>query len=511
MAQYWCGYSDGTITPKYSAINELYLYLKEGHYAPGLNVHAEGNDIDYKELFNFLPVDRPKKVIENVTDSTIDLPQDGLYNLAFVNCSFDNLSLLDIKTNNDYTFSDCKIDKLKFIGCQGIHNLIIENGCIISDLEISNVISIETIEIKLSSIIRTSISTKIDLNDFLELKTIRDSIQYLIVLDSTLEFFKISRINIINQIYLSLVKDSEIIIDNSTLHCGKSILHRLNNSVVKFSSSIFNESIQILEAGNSSRDSKLILDLCSMLGETSFINLSKLANSGLNINIYETIFKEFVTFDENYIFYLQIEGTHFQNNFFLPKRFVSIFNILLNERHYISTPKNNGNSIINSVHSSVWVLLKHQAIQKNDIISALKYKRYEMNSYEKEIKKDGTNYDRIVLWLNRVSNSHGLNWGKGVGFTFIVLSISFPIYFWASCDLSLNSSYKPIFYYKEFWLEAVQFLWLPSGMGNFSKYVKSDISILSSVSLIVSFLIGKILIGYGIFQTISAFRKHGKI
>ena len=61
---------------------------------------------------------------------------------------------------------------------------------------------------------------------------------------------------------------------------------------------------------------------------------------------------------------------------------------------------------------------------------------------------------------------------------------------------------------KDFWPDAFEFLWLPQGI----KKLSDSTANLSwfTIPIVAFFIIGKILIAYGVFQTVSAFRKHGK-
>lgn len=112
--------------------------------------------------------------------------------------------------------------------------------------------------------------------------------------------------------------------------------------------------------------------------------------------------------------------------------------------------------------------------------------------------------DLLSLWLNKYSNNFGISWKRGVCFTITVWVIFFSIFVmlrdgWGCHFIWADSNYLN---------EAVSYLWLPSGL---DKLVLSDSScFISNWFRILIFILGKILIGYGIYQTISAFRKFGK-
>lgn len=167
---------------------------------------------------------------------------------------------------------------------------------------------------------------------------------------------------------------------------------------------------------------------------------------------------------------------------------------------------------------------KHVSIQQHNTISAMRYKAREMELYKQELQKDMKAYllhifrprsssdtrtsdilfksgEWILLTLNRISNSYGLSWMRGICFTIASWFIFFTltiiaeggpmnqiIWFLDSCRLEQSLDY--------FWLFSLT-NGLPDGP--------------LTIQILLPFLLGKIFIGYGIYQTISAFRKHGKL
>jgi hypothetical protein len=165
----------------------------------------------------------------------------------------------------------------------------------------------------------------------------------------------------------------------------------------------------------------------------------------------------------------------------------------------------------------VFKQLKDCLEENKDRIHALDFKSYEMKAYQKELRNSQGRYaDKVLLVLNWLSNNHGLSWAKGVWFTlgcwliscllFVMVrdGIAFP---WDDDCLFLPSNLA-------FWKEAIGFLWLPEGLDGL---VKSNNALFDTSSgwgrLVIGtflFLLGKVAVAYGIFQTISAFRKYGK-
>ncbi len=176
---------------------------------------------------------------------------------------------------------------------------------------------------------------------------------------------------------------------------------------------------------------------------------------------------------------------------------------------------------------------KHVSIVHSNTISAMLYKAREMSLYRKELSYEICNYfsdiilcrkhivvnndsgtttkgskifikinEWVLLSLNKISNNYGLSWIRGVLFTIICWIFFFTLTIIAQQGITDDSL---------LWLldsvklkQFFEYFWLFSFTGGL---IGEKITIL----VLVLFLLGKIFIGYGIYQTISAFRKHGKL
>lgn len=112
-----------------------------------------------------------------------------------------------------------------------------------------------------------------------------------------------------------------------------------------------------------------------------------------------------------------------------------------------------------------------------------------------------------MLMLNRISTNHGLNWGKGLLFTICIALVFYSLYIvilpsrpfklgWTSWNSFLIATDATFEYF-------LRFFNITHELDFMSKYSPN------SISYLIDFL-GKIFIGYGIYQTIQAFRKYGK-
>ena len=143
-----------------------------------------------------------------------------------------------------------------------------------------------------------------------------------------------------------------------------------------------------------------------------------------------------------------------------------------------------------------------------------------LNGYHKELyvkKGEGCwektarffNKDRIVLWFNRISTDFGQSWPLGILFTFIMAIIFFLLYFWSlqkfviNGNLNLNLTKEGVENFIEYF---VNFLNPTRKPYFFEKEYEFSIS---GMSLLID-LFARIFIGYGIYQTVAAFRRLGK-
>lgn len=148
--------------------------------------------------------------------------------------------------------------------------------------------------------------------------------------------------------------------------------------------------------------------------------------------------------------------------------------------------------------------LKNAMESQGNRKEALHYKSLEMDYLRKELP---FSWDKILLLLNFISNKHGLSWTRGILFT-ILSSLTFFLFYESTLE-------KPHF----FW--TTQTSWFGTkdafllGVKFFFKYLSSFPSLRfeqdgDNASSNIIILLARIFIGYGIYQTITAFRKFGK-
>lgn len=153
-------------------------------------------------------------------------------------------------------------------------------------------------------------------------------------------------------------------------------------------------------------------------------------------------------------------------------------------------------------------ILKLNALRQQDKFNYILFSSLENEAFRKYlIINRKSQSDSLILWLNRVSNNHGLNPWQGILFTSIVAAIFFfpnlfllknPYWEWGwdgfsaffnVCGTTLELYIKAIYA-----VHNIDFLREYNPMG---------------ITYVLDML-GRILVSYGYYQTITAFRKYGK-
>tara|TARA_R110002126_G_scaffold245000_2_gene388253 strand:- start:1 stop:1404 length:1404 start_codon:yes stop_codon:yes gene_type:complete len=138
-----------------------------------------------------------------------------------------------------------------------------------------------------------------------------------------------------------------------------------------------------------------------------------------------------------------------------------------------------------------------QQLQKSDNrIDYNKFKVYELEAHRSELsKKDWS--DNFILWLNSTSSNHGTNWMKSIRFTLIAALLFYLVYFvFENLNKDFEINRESINYFITGFFKYL----IPTYQSPFENGLSNGL-------FYIPFLIGKIIIGYGLFQTIVSFRK----
>lgn len=153
-------------------------------------------------------------------------------------------------------------------------------------------------------------------------------------------------------------------------------------------------------------------------------------------------------------------------------------------------------------------ILKLNAQTQQDTINYIKFHSLELQAYRLQIKtKKWYDGDRILLFLNTISNNHGLSWERG-----ILFSLGIGALFFIPNLFLLNSPYWEFRWsnWSDFWRVTGTTIKLFSQ----SLYAAHSFDYLNDYNpkgIVFLFdLVGRIFLTYGYYQTIVAFRKFGK-
>lgn len=144
-------------------------------------------------------------------------------------------------------------------------------------------------------------------------------------------------------------------------------------------------------------------------------------------------------------------------------------------------------------------LIKNEALKSNNIIQFNILKSKELSLYFKELDWKRNFWEKVLILLNTVSNKNGKSWVQGGVFTIIAWLVFFSLYIMSRDGIGTKLIWSDPLYLRQ----AIDYFWLFNGLNGLSG---------NSIGWcnIIPFIAGKVFIGYGIYQTISAFRKYGK-
>lgn len=166
-------------------------------------------------------------------------------------------------------------------------------------------------------------------------------------------------------------------------------------------------------------------------------------------------------------------------------------------------------NVKNYKNRKTFLILKNEAFKKGDNISAIKYKSLEMKQYKKELKVNKHTFnEQLLLYLNTLSNNNGISWTRGVCFTCITALVFFIIINYYGIDKPNSPFFEWGWFgldsFSDVWKNYLNMFYLTDFKEKFNDSIK-----LNAIGDTL-FFVSKIFVGYGIYQTISAFRKYGK-
>lgn len=149
--------------------------------------------------------------------------------------------------------------------------------------------------------------------------------------------------------------------------------------------------------------------------------------------------------------------------------------------------------------------IKKAYLKTGDSLVANDFLNKEIQSFHNVLLVNKSNAkDRFILFLNKISTNHGQDWVQGVGFTLLVGFLIFlcylviitekPFYWgWSGFSSFWSATIETLKYFPEFLYPGHSFDFMSE------KYL--------GWPLVLDFL-GRIFVGYGVYQTIQSFRKY---
>lgn len=158
---------------------------------------------------------------------------------------------------------------------------------------------------------------------------------------------------------------------------------------------------------------------------------------------------------------------------------------------------------LEEMYNQLFLAMKKQGNRTQEVKYYSEYLEWHRINKLKKAKVRGDWYTPLSLWLHKMSSSYGRNWAR----SFIFILIFGWVFYFAfavshpSIDLGFEhltlSNFKFHFrYYSEFLLPTHKFTYFPDNPGGWSPLWD---------------VLGRIFIGFFIYQTVAAFRRFGKL
>ena len=249
---------------------------------------------------------------------------------------------------------------------------------------------------------------------------------------------------------------------------------------------------------------KIEFDNCDFSETTLFEDCVKNLNS--NLKIIACKFEKYTLFDNSFFDKIEISHTKFVEKVSFENFTTNFFKIhqvsFLGSAFFDDLNKDNNKSIENWDRKTLRSI-KRELVSTHNQIDYLRFKAYELEAYKKEKGKSWK--DNFILNLNSFSSSNGLDWVKALRFIFLTSLINYLFYL-ITYLIGVKSVVPSNFpnSVEEFLVYYLKFI-------NPLMFLKSPIEDAEKYFFPLLFLlIGKILISYGIYQLIQAFKKKKK-
>ncbi|NIJ45359.1 hypothetical protein FHR24_001827 [Wenyingzhuangia heitensis] len=149
--------------------------------------------------------------------------------------------------------------------------------------------------------------------------------------------------------------------------------------------------------------------------------------------------------------------------------------------------------------------IKQQLQKTENRIDYDKFRSYELELYKKELQstKKWWNGDLLILKLNSLFSNHGTSWGKALKMTLLFAFGFYSILYFVK---NWQNEFDIINGFNHFTSGYFKFMLVT----NFYDPLSEKREFLSRFVEWIPFIFGKVFIGYGLYETIQAFRKYRK-
>ncbi len=433
--------------------------------------------------------------------------QNQATSIEFNNCTF----------NCNVSFNNCKLDTLKFLNTKNIKSLKV-NGSLSNFEEKSEIKSFyfsNTLENEKNESENTNeivLSVAFSFNNVLFKK-----------------YFEFNHINNSKGIFSF---SNNIIGDELNIANRSCVFHSSNISSLKFNDNVFN-------SYTSFKNSTFSFNKDNFKNTGSHWNQSKFERNEFNkVNFSEIEIVDYIEFDDckfhsttwfenckniyasevkftacKFEKYSLFDNSKFNKIKILHSNFLekaSFENIEINHfkihqvtftgAAYFDDLNKTNDSAIEKWDRKTLRAIKRELVNTHNQIDYLRFKAYELEAFKKEKNKSWK--DNAILKLNSFSSKNGLDWFRGLLFTTITGFMFYLLYLCTYAIVMKNTLHFPNSI-EDFWVGYLKFL------NPFSLF-KSPIEDAETYFFpLFSFMLGKIFISYGIFQTVQAFRKFG--
>lgn len=276
---------------------------------------------------------------------------------------------------------------------------------------------------------------------------------------------------------------------------------------VSFISVIFGQSY----FNNSILGEKAIFNSCEF---NSIISFKNCGSKSTNISLEICTYKSHVFFTEAKFNHLEITDTTFESRVsFTGLQVNTILLHLVNFQKFAyfdeleihSIEKKNILSKLLDGDAKKWrQTLRHikQELQKSENkIDYNRFRSYELAAYYQELKWNGDFKDKFILWATKWSTGFEHSWRRALAFTLLSCLLFYSLFF-----ISENYMYSfDINYIREYLSGYFRFLIVTdfyNPLSNGREYIHAT----NTIGWFI-FIFGKIVIAFGIYEMIQAFRK----